>query len=50
MTYAELLQQLQQLNQEELQKDVVLFDLYKEDGYDDVQFDCNNMSITFGEN
>ena len=55
MTYKELLQQLQQLNEDELQNQVIIWDrshiwdLYKKDGYSDVQFDINNLTITFAE-
>ena len=49
MTYAELLSQLQLLTEEELQNQIILFDLYKQDGYDDAQFDRENLTISFGE-
>jgi len=50
MTYAELLNQLMQLSDDKLQNDVILFDLYKGDGYGDAQFNVNDLTITFGEN
>jgi len=49
MNYSELLAQLQQLNEEQLQESVIVIDLFKGDGYDDVQFDTENLCFTFGE-
>jgi hypothetical protein len=50
MTYQDLLTNLQNLTEEQLQEDVILFDLYKEDSYGDAMFDSNALTITFGEN
>ena len=49
MTYAELLAQLQQLSPDQLQEPVILMDLFKGYGYDDVQFDPETLVLTFGE-
>lgn len=49
MNYSELLAQLQQLNEEQLQESVIVIDLFKGYGYDDVQFDTENLCFTFGE-
>lgn len=47
MTYQELLTSLQSMSKEELLQDVVVFDLYKDTGYDDVAFEGN--LLTFGQ-
>lgn len=49
MNYSELLAKLQQLNEEQLQEPVIVMDLFKGYGYDDVQFDSENLCFTFGE-
>lgn len=49
MNYSELLAQLQQLNEEQLQEPVIVMDLFKGYGFDDVQFDSENLFFTFGE-
>jgi len=49
MNYSELLAKLQQLNEEQLQEPVIVMDLFKGYGFDDVQFDSVNLFFTFGE-
>lgn len=50
MTYQHLLELLQTFNKEDLQSEVLIWDIYKNDGYMDVQFDSNMLALTFGEN
>jgi hypothetical protein len=47
MTYQELLSSLQQMSKEQLLQDVIVFDIHKGEGYDDIVLE--NNQLTFGQ-
>lgn len=49
MTYQHLLELLRTFKKEDLQSQVLIWDLHNNDGYLDVQFDSNMLALTFDE-
>jgi hypothetical protein len=47
MTYKDLLSKIQNFTEQQLNQEVVIFDLYKNEGYDDVVLE--NLMLTFGQ-